>query len=91
MYIRPMPLYIRSEEADALARELAARTGMTITDAVTSALAEKLARTPAPADDDHRRAFLETVRKVQSAAAAEPIHDPRDHADMLYDEAGAPR
>ncbi|NDC59756.1 MAG: antitoxin [Alphaproteobacteria bacterium] len=86
-----MPLYIRSEEADALARELAARTGMTITDAVTSALAEKLARTPPPADDDHRRAFLETVRKVQSAAAAEPIHDPRDHGEMLYDEAGAPR
>jgi len=53
VYIRAMPLYIRSEEADALARELAARTGMTITDAVTAALAEKLARTPAPADVDH--------------------------------------
>jgi antitoxin VapB len=86
-----MPLYIRSEEADALARELAARTGMTITDAVTAALAEKLARTPTPADDDHRRAFLDTVRNVQAAAAAESIQDPRDHGEMLYDEAGMPR
>jgi antitoxin VapB len=86
-----MPLYIRSEEADQLARELAARTGMSITDAVTAALAEKLARTPAPAEIDRKRAFLAMVADVQAKSAARALRDPRDHGDMLYDEDGQPR
>ncbi|ATQ41736.1 type II toxin-antitoxin system VapB family antitoxin [Caulobacter mirabilis] len=39
-----MALSIKTEEADRLARELAALTGETLTDAVTNALRERLAR-----------------------------------------------
>jgi antitoxin VapB len=39
-----MALSIKTEEADRLARELAAATGETLTDAVTNALRERLDR-----------------------------------------------
>ncbi|MBU6371766.1 MAG: type II toxin-antitoxin system VapB family antitoxin [Alphaproteobacteria bacterium] len=84
-----MPLYIRSEEADALARELAARTGMTITDAVTAALAEKLARTPAPADARDDR--LAAIRRLQIEAQTHPVYDPGQPDDILYDADGLPK
>ncbi len=89
MYIRLMPLYIRSEEADALARELAARTGMTITDAVTAALAEKLARTPLTPDTRDDR--LAAIRRLQAEVQKHPILDPRAPDDILYDEHGLPK
>jgi antitoxin VapB len=86
-----MALYIRSEEADQLARELAARLNLTITEAVTVALREKLASTPEPANEERRAAFLAFVKEVQARSAARPVRDDRDHADMLYDENGLPK
>jgi antitoxin VapB len=86
-----MPLYIRSEEADQLARELAARTGETITEAVTKALRDRLERTPEAATLDRRAAFLALVKEVQAASARAPVRDDSDHGDMLYDENGLPR
>lgn len=44
-----MALSIKTEEADRLARELARRTGRTMTEAVTVALRHELERTPDPA------------------------------------------
>jgi antitoxin VapB len=41
-----MTVLIKDEEADRLIRQLAERTGETITDAVKGAVSEKLARTP---------------------------------------------
>jgi antitoxin VapB len=38
-----MPLYIRNNEADRLARELAATTGVSLTDAIIEALRDRLA------------------------------------------------
>jgi antitoxin VapB len=84
-----MPLYIRSEEADALARELAARTGLTITDVVTEALREKLAQTPPmPRTYEEKIAF---IRRLQAESAKDPILDPRHPDEILYDEDGLPK
>ena len=84
-----MSLYIRNEEADRLARELAARTGESLTDAVTMALRERLERTLAkPLTREEKIAF---VREIQDRIAKLPVLDPRDPDDMLYDEDGLPK
>ncbi len=85
-----MPLYIRSEEADQLARELAARTGETITEAVTKALRDRLERTPeadARTPADKLAAMMEIARR----SARIPERDPRPHGEILYDENGLPK
>lgn len=84
-----MSLYIRNEETDRLARELAQRTGESLTDAVTKALRERLERTPAPLRTrEEKLAFL---KEVQERIAKLPVLDPRDPDDMLYDEYGLPK
>jgi antitoxin VapB len=84
-----MPLYIRSEEADSLARELAARTGLTITEAVTAALRDKLSQTPPlPRTKEEKLAF---IRQIQAESAKHPILDPRHPNEILYDEDGLPK
>lgn len=83
---------IKNEETTALARELAAATGETVTRAVTVAIRERLVR----------------VRQLDQAAAAERVakmhrialdaasrwvepYRSTNHAQLLYDEAGLPR
>ncbi|MBI1249927.1 MAG: antitoxin [Alphaproteobacteria bacterium] len=84
-----MPLYIRSEEADQLARELAARTGLNITDAVTMALRAELSRTPPkPQTLEEKLAF---IRQLQEESARRPVLDPRAPDELLYDQDGLPR
>ena len=57
-----MTVLIRDEEADRMIRQLAERTGETITDAVKGAVSEKLARTPLSEDEvAERRAKIEAV------------------------------
>jgi antitoxin VapB len=57
-----MTVLIKDEEADRLIRQLAERTGETITDAVKGAVAEKLARTPlSEAEIAARRAKLDAA------------------------------
>jgi antitoxin VapB len=57
-----MTVLIKDEEADRLIRQLAKRTGETITDAVKGAVTEKLARTPLTAEEvAERRAKLEAL------------------------------
>jgi antitoxin VapB len=62
-----MALSIKTKEADSLARELAVLTGETMTEAVTKALAERLARErkAREADEDlpaRIEAFAEGIR-----------------------------
>jgi antitoxin VapB len=84
-----MTLYIRSEEADRLARQLAERTGLTLTEAVTRALRTELDRTPErPRTQDEKLAFL---RALQQRSAALPVLDPRSPEEMLYDQDGLPK
>ena len=84
-----MSLYIRSEEADRLARQLAERTGLTLTEAVTRALRTELDRTPDKADD--RAARLARIREIQKRVAASPILEAGSDEELVYDADGLPR
>lgn len=85
-YTSPMALSIKSDEADRLARELAARTGETLTEAVVVALRERLAR--------QRTGLGLQPRLVRLAdeVAALPVLDDGDPDRLLgYDDLGLPR
>ena len=84
-----MALSIKHPEADRLARELAARTGESLTDAVINALRERLrreqGRVRAPRLRDEIRAIRERCRSL-------PVLDPRQADEILgYDGHGVPR
>ena len=84
-----MALSIKHPEADRLARELAARTGESLTDAVINALRERLrreeGRTRVPRVRDEIRSIRERCRSL-------PILDRRPEDEILgYDEHGVPR
>ena len=83
-----MALNIKSEEADALARKLARRTGESLTDAVVNALKERLARTEKARPHDLLRE-LATIRK---RCAKLKVRDARSPDEIIgYDENGLPR
>ena len=70
-----MPLSIKDPEADQLARNLAQRTGETITQTVIAALRERLAREQRK-DETHRRlgrgnyGYRQALRRVAAARCA---------------------
>jgi antitoxin VapB len=82
-------LNIKHPDADRLARELAAKTGESITDAVLKALRERLLRENARRRHSTLRRELARIRERCSAL---PILDARD-ADAIigYDDDGVPR
>ena len=83
-----MALNIKDEEADRLARDLAASTGETITTAVTVALRERLERLQGSAAAP---SLIEELMRIAERAAALPVLDDRDDAEILgYDEHGLP-
>lgn len=83
-----MPLSIKNDEADRLARELAATTGESITDAVLVALRERLDRERAR----HRGDIGDRLRALSRQGAALPVVDARAPDEILgYDAAGLPR
>lgn len=85
-----MPLSIKDPEADRLARAVAARTGETLTQAVITALRERLAREERRAEDID--ALVEEVLEIGKHCAALPVLDPRAPDELLgYDEHGVPR
>lgn len=85
-----MPLSIKDPEADRLARVLAALTGETLTQAVISALRERLARQERQTTLDTE--LLEEVLEIGRHCAALPVLDPRPADAILgYDEHGLPR
>jgi antitoxin VapB len=86
---KTMSLYIRSEEADRLARQLAERTGLTLTEAVTRALRTELAHIPSKADD--RAARLARIREIQRSVATAPILEAGSDEELVYDADGLPR
>lgn len=86
-YTYAMALSIKSDDADRLARELAAETGESLTEVVVTALAERLARERA------RRSprMSERLRKLQADVATLPIQDPRPADEILgYNGIGLP-
>jgi antitoxin VapB len=84
-----MALHIRNEEADRLARELSARTGESLTQAVVTALRERLARQPAPPAASDVAAELLAIGQRN---VGHPLLDNRSSEEILgYDTAGVPR
>ncbi len=84
-----MPLNIKHPEAGKLARELAKRTGESITAAVINALRERLAR------EEGRTSIPELkdeILAIGKRCAALPDLDQRSADEILgYDEHGEPR
>jgi antitoxin VapB len=84
-----MPLSIKHPEADRLARELAAATGETLTEAVVNALRERLMRQRGRSRSLHVR---DELRAIRERCAGYPVLDPRSADEILgYDEHGLPR
>lgn len=83
-----MALSIKDPEADRLARELAARTGETLTEAIVVALRERLARETGRSRGLQLGDELAAIRR---RCAALPVLDPRSEDDILgYDKNGLP-
>ena len=84
-----MALSIKHPEADRLARQLAERTGESLTDAVLNALRERLSREQRKSDAAQ---ILEEIRAIRERMARYPILDDRSPDEILgYDENGIPR
>lgn len=67
-----MAFHIRDPETDRIVRDLAAKTGATLTDAVREAAAEKLARFERAQERADKRPMLERIRDIQERVAAYP-------------------
>jgi antitoxin VapB len=85
-----MPLSIKDEQTDALARRLVSLTGETLTVAVKEALRERLEREERRVDQAGRAARLLAIGRRCAAHVREP-RQALDHGDLLYDEQGLPR
>jgi antitoxin VapB len=83
-----MALSIKSDEADRLARELAAETGETLTDAVEIALRERLDREHAK----HAASMRTRLARLAADVATMPLTDDRTPDEIVgYDDDGLPR
>lgn len=88
VYNLDMALSIKDPEADRLARELAARTGESLTEAVLVALRERLARETGRTKSIPLREELAAIRR---RCAALPVVDNRSADEILgYDDRGLP-
>jgi antitoxin VapB len=86
-----MSLNIKRPEAHALAERLAKLTGETLTDAVTAALRERLARLEQKPGFD--KALYEKLKAI-AADSRKHMKAPWlsvEHGDLLYDERGLPK
>jgi antitoxin VapB len=84
-----MGLNIKNDEVHRLARDVAMRTGETMTHAIQTALEEKLRRlTLAQSADRRRRA--QRVRSVLASLPVAPANATSRHDD-LYDDSGLPQ
>jgi antitoxin VapB len=84
-----MALSIRNPKAEKLARELAAESGETITQAITCALEEKLERLRGHSTVTD---LMEEILKISKRCSALPDQDQRSVDEILgYDSVGVPR
>ena len=83
-----MALSIKHPEADKLARELAAKTGETLTEAVVNALRERLDR---HSGHRHPLRLRDELKAIRERCARLPVLDNRPPDQILgYDERGLP-
>lgn len=84
-----MAISLKDREADRLAREVASRTGETLTGAIIVALRERLARLKGRR---RRHSLREDLREIGRRCAALPTLDDRSADEILgYDERGLAR
>ena len=82
-----MTVLIKDKETDRLIRELAERTGETITEAVRKAVAQRLEATPLSARDIAER--KRRIAKIVAKASAMPTVDHRTPDEIIgYNEQG---
>jgi antitoxin VapB len=81
-------LNIKNGEARELALELAALTGRSVTEAVTTALRAEVARERAA---QRKRGVAERLMAIAEEFSRLPVIDPQDPDEMLYDEDGLPK
>jgi len=83
-----MPLSIRNQQAEKLAREVSGVTGESITEAIIHALEERLARLRGARTAPDT---LEEIMTIARRCSALPDQDPRTPDEILgYDDAGVP-
>jgi antitoxin VapB len=83
-----MALIIKSDDVDRLARDLAAETGETLTEAVEIALRERLDREHAR----HAASMRTRLGRLAADVAALRIADDRTPEEIIgYDDVGLPR
>jgi len=83
-----MALSIKSIEAERLAREIADKTGESLTGAIQKALEERLERLQKQRRSKILAGQLEEIlRRVDQL----PVLDPRSTSEIGYDEHGLPR
>lgn len=87
-----MSLNIKNEEAEQLARQLAAATGESVTMAITVAVRERLERVRSQAQrgGEEREARIREIARDAAGRWVEPFRS-TDHGELLYDELGLPR
>ncbi len=81
-------LNIKNPETRRLATELSRLTGETVTEAITTALRERLERETRAR---RRHGMAERLMAIGRHAASLPVLDPSHPDDMLYDESGLPK
>jgi antitoxin VapB len=84
-----MALNIKSADTDRLARELAALTGESITEAVTKALQLRLERERHERGHQRRERLRALMDEFRERASRAPVLDPRSDDEILgYNELG---
>jgi antitoxin VapB len=84
-----MALNIKNAEADELARQLAEKTGRSITEVVVNALRDSLARETARSG---KRSLGDELREIGRRCAELPDLDTRSAEEIIgFDEIGVPR
>ena len=88
-----MGMNIKDPEVHAMARQLAARRGTTVTDAVRQALSAELERLPDAMSEASVEARKEAVRVICRRTSTNPAWQglsSKELQDALYDENGLP-
>ena len=84
-----MPLSIKAPEADRLARQLAAVTGETITNAVIVAMRERLERQQRKQEET--QTLIADLMAIANHCASLPVLDDRSEDEIMgWDEDGLP-
>ncbi|MBI1790598.1 MAG: type II toxin-antitoxin system VapB family antitoxin [Acidobacteria bacterium] len=84
-----MSLNLKNEETHRLAREVAQRTGQSLTGAITEALREKLDRLGNPRGVEALASDLLAIGADCARRLKEPYRS-KDHGELLYDKRGLP-